>query len=130
MTIILMNISSMSILKTHPCILKWTSTLLISKSIIYFIMNEDNLCCSLNLTYISTLINTSFRIELLSCSMSDYFLLSCISLCTSITIRISNCTCMKSSFIVITYYMETKMSINISCLIIRRLKIHSMLNIA
>jgi len=130
LTIILMNISSMSILKTHPCILKWTSTLLIPKSIIYFIMNEDNLCCSLDLSYISTLIDTSFRIELLSCSMSDYFLLSCISLCTSITIRISNCTCMKSSFIVIAYYMETKMSINISCLIIRRLKIHSMLNIA
>lgn len=125
-----MNISSMSILKTHPCIFKCISTLLISKSIIYFIMNEDNLCCSLNLSYISTLINTSFRIELLSCSMSDYFLLSCISLCTSITIRISNCTCMESSFIVITYYVETKMPINISCLIIRRLKIHSMLNIA
>lgn len=124
-----MDISSMSILETHPCIFECFSTMLISKSIINFIMNKDNLCCSLNLTYISTLINTSFRIKLLSCSMSDYFLLSCISLCTSVTIRVGDCTSMESSLIVIAYNMETKMSTNISCMIIRRLKIHSMLNI-
>jgi hypothetical protein len=124
-----MNISSMSILKTSPSILKNFSTSIISKPIINFIMHKNNLCSCKNLTNITTFVNTLFWIKLLSSPMGNNFLLCSIMLCMFITIWIGYCSCMITSFIMIALNIKSKMTIYISCFIIRRLKVSSMLNI-
>ena len=129
MTIILVNISSMSILKTRPSIFKSSSTTFIPKSIINFIMHKNNLCSCLNLTNITTFVNTLSWIKLLSSPMGNNFLLCSIMLSSFITIWISYCTCMMTGFIMIALNIKSKMTIYTSCFIVRRLKISSMLNI-
>lgn len=125
-----MNIKSMPISERIPLIFESSSTIIISKSIVYFVMDKNNLCSSSHLICMSTFIFTLFGMEGLCSSMGHYFLLGCVSLCSWVTVWISYSPCVISCLIMITLYRECKMSCQGCSLIILLIKVCSMFNIA
>ena len=123
-----MNISTMPILERYPRILKLFATALILKPVIYSVVNKHYLCWSLNLIWISTVVDAFSWNQLLSCSMSYHFLLGCISLCSWVAIWVTYYSCVKSSLIMVAHNIEHEVTIYWSNFIIRSLEIHTMFN--
>ncbi len=117
-------------LEGFPGIFENLFIIFICKLMIYFVMDKDNIFTWLNLLNIATFIYTFYRIKLLCSPVGYHFLFYFVSLIMFISICISHCSYLLMFLVVIALCMKNKMAIYTSYLIVRRLKVLSILNMA
>ena len=108
----------MSGLEGIPKFLKSSSTKIILKTVVNLVMDEDDFSHRPNLIDSPTIIKALPRSNILCGHMSHNLLLGGIGFCSRVTIAISDCSRMKSCFIVIALSMKDEMANDATDLVI------------